>query len=334
MPRIPFSLLAWISFSLLVSAARILAADAPYDPLRLPEKPAPAPIDLTVDDSARDREIPIRVYLPDDPKEPAPVLLFSHGLGGSREGSGYLGKHWAGRGYAVVFLQHPGSDAAVWRDKPLAERMTALRQAADLPNLLLRVKDVPAVLDRLAVWNKEESHALHGRLDLAKVGMSGHSFGAVTTQSVSGQSLPRGTQPFTDPRIKAALPMSPSSPGRGGDPKLLFGKVKIPWMLMTGTHDDSPIGDIDAKARLAVFPALPPGGKYELVLGGAEHSAFSERALPADMRGRNPNHHRAILALSTAFWDAWLREDAAARAWLDGNGPRSVLEKEDGWQKK
>lgn len=72
---------------------------------------------------------------------------------------------------------------------------------------------------------------------------------------------------------------------------------------MTGTKDLSRIGNIDMASRLAVFPALPEGDKYELVLNDAEHSAFSERALPADQTPRNPNHHRAILALSTAFWD-------------------------------
>ena len=55
---------------------------------------------------------------------------------------------------------------------------------------------------------------------------------------------------------------------------------------------------------------------------------------PAIREKRNPNHHRVILALSTAFWDAWLRDDAAAKAWLDGDGPKSVLEKNDRWQRK
>ena len=82
------------------------------------------------------------------------------------------------------------------------------------------------------------------------------------------------------------------------------------------------------------FPALPPGGKYELVLHNAEHSAFTDRALPGDTEKQNPNHHRIIVAISTAFWDAWLREDTAARKWLDGDGPTSVLEPNDRWQKK
>ncbi len=41
-----------------------------------------------------------------------------------------------------------------------------------------------------------------------------------------------------------------------------------------------------------------------------------------------------ILALSTAFWDAFLQEDAEARGWLDGDGPKMVLEKGDRWQRK
>ena len=103
---------------------------------------------------------------------------------------------------------------------------------------------------------------------------------------------------------------------------------------MTGTKDVAPIGHADVASRLAVFPALPTGHKYELVLGKAEHSAFTDTALPGDREPRNPNHHRAILAISTAFWDAYLKNDPAARVWLDSTGPRSVLEPNDQWQKK
>jgi len=162
--------------------------------------------------------------------------------------------------------------------------------------------------------------------------MSGHSFGAVTTQAVSGQTFFRSSA-LTDSRIRAAIAFSPSAP-RAGSPDRAFGNVRIPWMLMTGTEDIAPIGGTDLASRLAVFPALPPGGKYELVLQGAKHSAFTDRNLPGDRGDRNPNHHRVILALSTAFWDAWLKEDPQARAWLDGDGPASVLEPGDRWQKK
>ena len=325
--------LVFIIWVLLATSASSATSpiDAPYDPLLI-GKYQPEQIDLTVRDDKRSREIPIRLYLPKE-KTPAPVVLFSHGLGGSREGSAYLGRHWSLRGYAVVFLQHPGSDDSVWKDQPPRERMQAMRQAADLENFLLRVDDVRAVLDQLDHWNRSAGNALSGRLDMKRIGMSGHSFGAVTTQAVSGQRFVRGAG-FTDARIKAAVIMSPSGARRGGDPAQAFGGVKIPWMLLTGTKDTAPIGEVDVANRLTVFPALPPGGKYELVLFNAEHSAFTERQLPGDSLPRNPNHHRSILALTTAFWDAYLRNDANALKWLDGDGARKVLDKDDRWQKK
>lgn len=48
----------------------------------------------------------------------------------------------------------------------------------------------------------------------------------------------------------------------------------------------------------------------------------------------NPNHHQAIIALSTAFWDAYLNKQLPARKWLEGGGARSVLEEGDRWQRK
>jgi predicted dienelactone hydrolase len=317
-------ILIFVSFLFTVS-------DPPkYDPLAVAEKP-PEVKDIAVDDEKRSREIPLRVYLPPDQKTPAPVVLFSHGLGGSREGSKFLGLHWAKRGYVAVFLQHPGSDTGVWRGTKLTERKAKLKDAAGLENFRMRVEDVPAVLDQLEKWNAD-GQPFAKRFELTKFGMSGHSFGAVTTQAVSGQEFRVGKK-LTDPRIKAAVVMSPSGPAIG-DPKVAFGKVSIPWLLMTGTKDGSPISNMEAKDRLVVFPALPEGSKYELVLKDAEHSVFTDHKLPGERGQRNPKHHQAILALSTAFWDAYLRGDDAAKKWLDGDGARSVLDKEDGWKKK
>jgi len=314
-----------------------------YAPLATPGEVAetiPRVIDFDVFDHDRNRTIPIRVHLPGESPAPSdrvrscPVVLFSHGLGGSREGSQYLATHWAQRGYVSVWLQHPGSDTAVWQNETPGRRLAAMRDAASVANLHLRVRDVPAVLNQLEVWNREAGHPLAGRLDLEHVGMSGHSFGAQTTQALSGQSFPLVGQRGTDPRIKAAVVMSPGSPRGSRDPAAAFAAVKIPWLLMTGTKDTSPIGGQTVESRLAVFEALPSGGHYELVLHDAEHSAFTDRALPGDSEPRNPAHHQAILAISTAFWDATLRDKTEARAWLDGDGPRSILATDDRWQTK
>ena len=299
-----------------------------YDPLSIDPSSQAQVRDLTVHDASRNRDIPVRIYLPASEKT-APIVLFSHGLGGSRAGSKFLGEHWAARGYIAVFVQHPGSDEAVWKDAAPKERMAAMRTAASLENFLLRVRDVPAVLDQLAVWNK--NGPLAGRMDLTKIGMSGHSFGAVTTEAVSGETLPLSGTELTDPRIRAAVILSPSVP-KSTTAEQAFGAVKIPWLLMTGTKDTAPIGPADMKSRLAVYPALHGAPKYQVVLNNAEHSAFTDRALPGDREPRNPNHHRAILALSTAFWDAYLRGDKDALVWLNGDGPRSVMETADDWK--
>jgi predicted dienelactone hydrolase len=299
-----------------------------YDPLATPPDFEPEVRDLTVHDSSRSRDIPVRIYLPADTKS-SPVVLFSHGLGGSREGSKFLGEHWAGRGYPAVFVQHPGSDDSVWKDAKPDERMAAMRQAGSLENFLLRVRDVRAVLDQLTEWNKDGP--LAGRMDLSKVGMSGHSFGAITTEAVSGEILPISGTGLTDSRIRAAVIMSPSSP-RSGNPEQAFGAVKIPWLLMTGTKDIAPIGVADLKSRLSVYPALHGAPKYEVILNNAEHSVFTDRALPGDHEPRNPNHHRIILALSTAFWDAYLRDSKDALEWLNGSGPRGIMESADEWK--
>jgi len=307
------------------------ASAATYDPLAVNSLSPSAQLDLTIHDLARDRQIPVRVYLPERGGH-LPVVLLSHGLGGSRQGSAFLGEHWSARGYVAVFLQHPGSDDSVWKGQPLAGRMQSMEKAASVKNLLLRVQDVHAVLNQLETWTADTTGPLSGRLDLAHVGMSGHSFGAVTTQAVSGESFPVGGQNLTDPRIKAAVVFSPSVPGTASAQKA-FGTVTIPWLLMTGTKDVAPIGHTDLKSRLAVYPALQGAAKYELVLHNAEHSVFTDRSLPGDHEPRNPNHHRVILALSTAFWDAYLRSDADAIAWLNGSGPRSIMEPQDTWQR-
>lgn len=90
-----------------------------YDPAAVSEGSAAETLELTVTDSGRNRQIPVRVVLPcPRPIRPAPVILFSHGLGGSRQSSQYLGDHWAARGYVVVCPQHHGSDEAVWQAVP------------------------------------------------------------------------------------------------------------------------------------------------------------------------------------------------------------------------
>ncbi|MFO0941520.1 MAG: dienelactone hydrolase [Pirellulales bacterium] len=295
------------------------------------------------------RKVPIKIYLPTGSKSNSPVVLFSHGLGGSREGFKHGGEHWARRGFVAVFLQHPGSDESVWRGAALGQRRAAMTEAASGQNLISRIDDVKATIDWLeSIQNKHAANTskaklvqteanwikpLASQMDLHHIGMSGHSFGAITTQMVSGQSPVIASQQPTDSRIKAAVVLSPSAP-KLGQPERFFSKVSIPWMLMTGTKDDSPIGDQSAESRLAVFPALPAGSKYQVVFDGGTHAFLGERAGVTTQSAEQSSHAQATVVLATAFWDAYLRGDEAAKKWLDGEGPRKVLSAKDQWEKK
>ena len=150
--------------------ARAASAAAGYDPLALAPGSEPRHRDDVVRDGMRARDIPIRVYLPAAGAR-APVVLFSHGLGGSRAGSAFLGRHWAARGYLAVFVQHPGSDESLWRDAPVGERMAALARGASLAALRDRLADVRVVLDALVRRNGEPGDWLQGRVDPDRVGM-------------------------------------------------------------------------------------------------------------------------------------------------------------------
>ncbi len=282
-------------------------------------------------DSARNRVIPVKVYLPADLKAPAPVILFSHGLGGSRMNSVYLGQHWSEQGYVCVFMQHHGSDESVWKEAQPGDRKTAMQGAASLKSTLDRFDDVPFVIDQLELWNSDDKHPAFAKLDLEHIGMCGHSFGAVTTQAMMGQRF-RGDRTVADPRLDAFFAMSPSEP-RGGTSVAAFGDVDQPVLTMTGTEDENPISPNSLPAtRREVYKALPAGDKFELVFEGAEHSAFSDAG--DRVAQRIPHHHPAIQKISAKFWDAYLKDDAAAKKWLQSEQPKTekgLLVEKDIW---
>ena len=131
------------------------------------------PVEVVRDDwfdAKRDRKLPVKIYFPKSGDGPFPVILFSHGLGGSREGYEYLGRCWASHGYVSVHLQHPGSDAAVLQGTNVAEMMANLRKAAaTAENAVNRPLDVSFAIDQLKRLNREQPQLEH-RLDLDRIG--------------------------------------------------------------------------------------------------------------------------------------------------------------------
>lgn len=82
--------------------------------------------------------------------KPRRSCCFPTPFGGSCDNNPYLGNHWAKRGLVVVFVQHPGSDEAVWKDVALAERAGAMMKAASAANFMMRAADIPAAIDALS----------------------------------------------------------------------------------------------------------------------------------------------------------------------------------------
>lgn len=278
-------------------------------------------IDTAWTDAARNRSLPLRIRVPDAPGA-RPLVLFSHGLGGSVDGGRYWGEQWASHGFVVVHLQHPGSDESVWRDS--ARPVRDLKRAAGVEAFAARVADVMFVLDELQ-RRQAAGDPLARRIDLARVGMSGHSFGAVTTQALAGQRyevparLRAEADALVEPRLRAFVAFSPSA--RNERAMAQFAAITRPFFSITGTADGE-VGlglGVPAPNRLLPFQGMPGPDAYLLNLEGADHMIFNGaprwRTNGADPE-RDTLHVMLVCAVTTAFWRAYLMDDAAALAWL------------------
>ena len=274
--------------------------------------------EVVITDQTRNRKIPLKIYLPAE-GGPYPVILYSHGLGGSKDGKRYLGKFWASHGYVGIFMTHFGSDRSVMsRDKSREENMAALRQATRNPKTLIdRPRDVTSVLNQISEIERMAPE-LKGKLDANRIGLSGHSFGANTTLISAGGwadfTKRRFQKDFSDPRPIAFLAMSPQGGRPNQNPKSLFGKITRPMMTMTGSNDTSPIRPGETgKSRLKPYLNMPAGDKYSLWMEGAYHWTFGDGRAN---RTPDPKLHLYIKISSLAFWDAYLKGSESAKQFL------------------
>ncbi|MCG8508650.1 MAG: hypothetical protein MI741_05415, partial [Rhodospirillales bacterium] len=199
-------------------------------------------------------------------------------------------------------------------------------------NALHRPKDVSFAIDQLERLNNEADTKFAGQLDLNRIGMAGHSFGAYTTNAVAGMSMVgrRGrTMTFRDKRIKAAIPLSSPVPKKRATLDQAFGSIDIPCLHFTGTLDTSPINDTTAEDRLLPFEHSKGPDKYRIVLIGGDHMVFSGTRLrhtdPEVDTSLDPLFHDLIRMSTTAFWDAYLRDDTEAEAWLKEGELKAAL---------
>ncbi|HEY6512589.1 MAG TPA: hypothetical protein VI032_11450 [Burkholderiaceae bacterium] len=271
-------------------------------------------------DVARKRAVPVRLYWPAQAAGAAavPLVVFSHGIGGSRTGYSYLGKHFAGHGVASLHLQHVGSDRQLWFGNPLG-MVGRLWDAASEDEAIQRVRDLRFALDELL-----DRSELGGRIDRTRIAAAGHSYGANTVMLAAGATLQRNghSVEFRDPRIRAALLLS--APPFYGEPALerILGTVTLPTLHVTATEDVIRVpGYYSASAdRLAVFDAAGSRIKTLAVFEGGSHSIFTDRAGSGGVL-LNPRVKSATQELALAFlrsvFDA---EDDGMRQWPGKHG--------------
>ncbi len=284
-------------------------------------------VDFAWRDDARNRDVPSRLYWPEQAATDVkvPLVVFSHGLGGSQLGYSHLGRYWASQGIASLHVRHAGSDRGIWTANVFS-LVGNMQKAASEENAVARAQDVSFGITRLF---GETAYA--DALKRDAIAVAGHSYGANTALLVGGATINRDGQTLSwrDPRVKALVVISaPPFVGEGDMAKILE-NVAIPTLHVTGTNDVIRVPGYrsDYADRLAVFDAQSAGANKALtVFKGATHSIFTDRI---DQAGRELNEQvkRATREISGLFLRSVLYGDApqSMQAWAGAQ--TSLLEK-------
>ncbi len=293
-----------------------IAAGAVMRPIR-PAEAAPEDVriaDLDWVDGRRNRRVPARLYWPSPgtPAGPVPLIVFSHGLGQSRTGYSYLGRHWAANGYASLHVQHVGSDGSVWAGNPF-EVLDRVNVAADEREAIARAADMSFALD--GILGKDSGFAAF--IDPTRIAAAGHSYGANTTLIVGGARVVREgrTLECRDMRFKAGIVISAPPFYGERDLQAVLAAITIPTFHVTATADvialpgrRSPVQD-----RLDVYGAVGTSRKALAVFQGGSHSIFTDRPLTGGVT-LNPQVKQATAEGALAFLDLAFRGDPSPLA--------------------
>ncbi len=249
-------------------------------------------------DQSRDRVVPALLFKPAQQKKAKALIVFSHGLGGSKERYSYLGQYWASQGYASLHVQHDGSDRKVWRGNRLLLPFR-LMDAADETEALARVQDVKFALDQILASDYAAD------FDNQNIMMAGHSYGANTSMLLSGAQVEQDGQLISlkDNRIKAAILIS--APPFYNDQPLdqVLAQVTIPTLHITTTEDEIKVpGYYSSPAdRFELYYAMASSYKVLAVFSSGSHNIFSGWRRSTDTAPQQQVIKAATQALSSAF---------------------------------
>lgn len=285
-----------------------------------------------------------------------PVVIWAHGGGDGRNGEGAsVGalSDWstftARAGYLTVspafHIRHEADQLALCKQLGYAEG----EECYSFNSLGWdRPLDMRAILDYLTEQNK--TGPLQGRVDLARVGVGGHSAGSSGTLSMAGahreyvRKRYKGSEWFEDSRPKAFIALSPSSPGFSGmwdtgfkDESNSWDSIQRPVLMVSGEgdgHEQTPHG------RRIGHGYLPPGDKYLLFINDSDfgHGDFGDDLNECVYSGVSDAKcavFRTVLhSVVLAFLDGFVQGRVQAREYIQNGMPRRLSEQLIDWRKR
>jgi len=233
-------------------------------------------------DDTRGRMVPVRLYRPASAAlasegigQKLPLLVFSHGLGGSRAGYSYLANFLASRGVACLHPQHIGSDRSIWAAGSPFSLIDRLRSASRDEEAVQRVRDLSFSLDRLS----QTQFAIG--IDTQRIVVAGHSYGANSALLMGGAQVSRQGRPviLRDPRLNAVIAVS--APPFYGESSLaaILSTMDLPSLHISCTEDLIRIPGLNSgpEDRWAVFEAAGGLPKCLAMFEGGSHGVFTDR---------------------------------------------------------
>lgn len=275
--------------------------------------------DLVLRDAQRSKNLHVKITFPSSPGK-FPVIIFSHGFGGSKDTYASLTQYWSARGYIVIQPTHDDSIAqrkSTGEIRGPLEGLSTLREdIADPAAWRNRTRDISFTIDSLDEIERRIP-AASGKFDRTHIGVGGHSFGALTTELIGGLTFtPTGAshpESLADRRVSALLVLSGAGPRQRGVEESSWQNIDAPLMLMTGTRDMGVAG-LRPDQRIKPYQLVRSVHKYAIVLDGGTHMTFTGN--PAKS-GREPAVlFETVQAATTAFWDAYLKNSEKAESYL------------------
>lgn len=292
------------------------------------------------DITERSRNLEVTVRIPNRVGT-LPVIIWAHGGEGRTYNSseGAL-KTWAELGAKMGFLTvAPAFPIREGEDRLALCRYLGKPEGRECENfstnLFDRPYDIKAIIDELADQNR--SGPLRGRIDLARLAVGGHSAGSGGTLSVAGAARTfggkrYGPEHFADPRPKAFIALSPSSPGSSAmfdtslnDATTSWSGIERPVLFITGLGD---VHEQFSLGRRIPYEYSPPGDKFRLWVNDTDfsHGAYGDALEDCDgVPGRKCAAFQEILVSTVrAFLEAYLEQKATARAFLEAGYPAAA----------